>query len=113
MVDPIRLIREIEEKEEPYDTGNPEEVNKARKKAARTKADRLKFISAAMQHEEGRAWFYDILRFCRVFEGPYPEDPYKAYFQLGARNVGLSILGDIQEAAPKEYLTMIQENKVR
>lgn len=111
MVNPV-LINEAEESsDETYDTSDREQVNKVRKKVARTRADRLKFVEAAMLHEQGRAWFYDILLFCKVVQSPYSEDPYKTAFQCGMQNVGLRILDDLQTASPDNYLTMISENK--
>lgn len=97
--------------DENIDTSDPVAVNKSRKKYARTRADRLRFIEAAMKHEQGRAWFNDILVFCKVFQGPFNDDPYKTAFLCGEQNIGLRILSDIQEAAPKEYLMMVNENK--
>lgn len=112
MADKISILQANEEQEEAYDTSEPVQVNKARKKSARKKADRLRFIEAAMQHEEGRAWFYDLLNFCRIFETPYISgDPYHTAFRCGNANIGLKILSDIQEAAPTDYLVMITENK--
>ncbi len=98
-------------KDEPYDTSDPEQVNKAKKRASRKREDRLKFVAAAMQHPEGRAWFYDQLVFCKVFSTPYTENPYDTAFRCGQANIGLRILADIQDAASKEYLLMIEENK--
>lgn len=95
--------------EEQFDTSDPQQVNKAKKRAARTRADRLEFVNAAMQHEQGRAWFYDILAFCKIFSTPYSSDPYDTAFKLGMQNLGLRVMADIQDAAPKEYLLMITE----
>lgn len=101
-----------EEDTESYDTSDKEAVNKAKKKASRTKADRLKFIRAAMSHPEGRGWFYDVLVFTHVIRTPFVEgDPYATAFRCGEQNIGLRILGDIQEAAPEFYLNMINENQ--
>lgn len=111
MSNPILEAQLAIEAEETPDTSDPKAVNKSRKRAARSRAERLKFISAAMSHEEGRAWFYDILLFCKIFQSPYSEDPYRTYFQLGHQNIGLKILEDLQEASPDEYLLMIRENK--
>ena len=97
--------------EEQFDTSDPQQVNKAKKRAARTRADRLEFVNAAMQHEQGRAWFYDILVFCKVFQGPFCDDPYRTAFLCGEQNIGIRILDDIQTAAPDKYLQMIAENK--
>ena len=99
--------------EESYDTSEPQEVNKAKKRAGRTRADRLKFIEAAMSMPQGRAWFYDLLVRCKVFSTPFTEDPYRTAFNCGASNVGLMCLDDIQTAAPQEYTVMISENKTR
>lgn len=108
MTDTIRIP---EEPEQSYDTSDKEQVNTARKKASRTKADRLKFIAAAMTHEQGRAWYYDILSFCKIYSGCFADDPYRTAFLCGQANVGARILSDIQEAAPENYLQMLKENK--
>ncbi len=111
MVDPVRVNEAEERLEESYDTSNPEQVNKARKKSARTRADRLEFVAAAMKHPQGRGWFYDILVHCRVVATPFSEDPYKTAFNCGMQNTGLRILDDIQTAAPDDYILMVKENK--
>lgn len=110
MADTIRIP---EEPEQSYDTSDKEQVNTARKKASRTKADRLKFIAAAMTHEQGRAWFFDLLVFCKTISTPFNDDPYRTAFNCGMSNVGLRIMGDIQEAAPDQYLIMIKESNSR
>lgn len=107
-------IREIEAEaaqEEPYDTSDPQQVNTARKKSARTRADRMEFVAAAMTTPQGRAWFYDIIEFCHCFKTSFSGDPYVTAFNSGEQNIGLRILDDIQMAAPEFYLTMITENK--
>jgi hypothetical protein len=113
MVNLIKENQATEEQDADYDTSDKEQVNKVRKKYARTRADRLKFIEAAMSHEQGRAWFYDVLLFCKVFQGPFTDDPYKTAFLCGEQNVGLRILDDIQTAAPDNYNKMISENKTK
>lgn len=95
-----------------YDTSDPVQVNQKRKKTGRTRADRLEFIKAAMQHEQGRGWFYDILSFCKIFETPYVSgDSYGTTFKVGQQNCGLRILADLQEAAPTDYMLMLKENR--
>lgn len=111
MSDPILENQAEEVLGESYDTSDKEQVNKARKKHARNRADRLRFIEAAMDQEEGRGWYFDILNFCKVFRTPFNDDPYRTAFSCGELNVGLRILEDIQIAAPKQYLQMLQENK--
>lgn len=111
MSDPI-LENEAEERlEESFDTSDKEQVNKARKKAARKRADYLKYVQASMQFPEGRAWFYHYLVLTKVFQTAFTDDPYRTAFNLGQQNIGLMLLDDIQTAAPKEYVLMINENK--
>ena len=101
------IVPETEE----YDTSDKEQVNRARKKASRTRADRLKFVEAAMTMEQGRAWFYDFLISCHVFNTPFDDDPCRHAFRAGEANIGLMVLSDIQESAPDNYTKMIKENK--
>lgn len=111
MVDKIAVNEAEEVAEETYDTSDPKAVNTIRKKAARTRADRLKFVEAAMSHEQGRAWFYDILLYCHIFRNSFEDDPYRTAFKCGENNIGLRILDDVQTAAPDNYLLMVKENK--
>lgn len=99
--------------EQPYDTSDKEQVNKTRKKAARTRADRLKFVEASMSLVQGRAWFYDFLVRCHIFNRSFDADPYVHAYKAGEVNIGLQLLDDIQTAAPEKYITMITENKTR
>lgn len=111
MVDPVKVNEAEEAQDESYDTSDKEAVNKVRKKAARTRADRLQFVAAAMDTEQGRSWFYDLLLFCKVFRTPFDEDPYSTAFKCGEQTIGLRVLDDIQTANPDKYITMITENK--
>lgn len=111
MVDKVEEAVATEALEETYDTSEPKEVNKARKKYSRTRADRLHFVDAAMGTEQGRAWFYDLLVFCKVVKTPFDDDPYRTAFNCGQQNIGLRVMADIQTAASKQYLTMISENQ--
>lgn len=112
MSDPVYTNQAEEEQVETFDTSDKEQVNKARKKSARTRADRLEFVKASMSFEQGRAWFYDQLVRTHVFQTPFiAGDPHNTSFRCGEHNVGLMILDDIQTAAPTDYIKMINENK--
>lgn len=112
MANQVQQNQAEEEQELPVDTSNPEQVNKSRKKSARTRADRLRFVDAAMDTKEGRSWFYDILKRCRVFGTPYISgDPHATSFRCGEQNIGLQILDDIQTAASDMYVVMVKEAK--
>lgn len=109
MSDQIRTIQAEDEQEVQYDTSDQEQVQKAKKRTARTRADRLEFVRAAMLHEQGRAWFYDLLVKCKVISTPFTDDPYRTAFKCGEQNIGLMILADLQDAAPDNYLQMVKE----
>lgn len=115
MVNPIKVIEAEDLLDEGSgDTSDPAEVNKRRKKSARTRADRLEFVAAAMTTEQGRAWFYDTLLFCKTFNIPYvTDDTHGTAFNCGMQNLGFRILDDIQTAAPEQYLLMVRENKTK
>lgn len=97
-----------------YDTGDPQAVNAARRRAGRYAVARKAFVLAAMQQQQGRAWFYDVLVRCHIFQTPFRVgDPYSTSFSCGEQNIGLQILADIQDAAPDFYTKMIEEGKAR
>lgn len=112
MSDLVKEVQAEDELEQTYDTANPEQVNKARKKAARTRAYRLEFVKAAMELEQGRSWFYDLLRRCHIVSTPYISgDSHSTAFRCGEQNVGLQLLDDIQTIASDDYIKMMKENK--
>lgn len=112
MVKEVKNDLMVPGEDDTYDTSDPVAVNNKRKKTGRTRADRLEFIKAAMQHEQGRGWFYDILLFCKIFETPYVSgDSHGTTFKVGQQNVGLRILDDLQTSSPDNYLQMLKENK--
>lgn len=111
-MDNVATIQAELEQAEAYDTSDKEQVNKSRKKSARTHADRLEFVRASMSFPQGRAWFYDLLVRTHIFQVPYVAgDPHGTSFKCGENNIGLMVLSNIQEAAPQDYVTMISENK--
>ena len=111
MSDPIKEVQTQDDQEENYNTSDPVQVNKARKKAARTRADRLEFVKASMSFEQGRAWFYDLLVRCHVFSTPFDEEPTRLAFRVGEANIGQMILDDIQTVSPDDYMKMVKECK--
>lgn len=113
MADKFAQIEAEAQVDETYDTSDKEAVNKVRKKAARTRADRLKFIEAGMNLAEGRAYFYDFLVRCHIFNRSFDQDPYVHAYKAGEVNIGLMLLDDIQTIAPSQYITMVSENKTK
>jgi hypothetical protein len=96
--------------EKPYDAGDAEQVNEARKKAGRKKREDLDVVHALMQHAKGRMWLYEWLEACKIFSSPIvPNDTHFTYHNIGEQNIGKRLLQQITEAAPEQYMLMMQE----
>lgn len=109
----VDTVEATDNLEVPYDTSDKEQVNKVRKKAARTRADRLSFVEAAMTTEQGRAWFWDLLNRCHLFNRSFDPDPYSHAFKAGEVNIGMQIMDDIQTVGGDNYYKMVKEQKTR
>ncbi|MDE2233447.1 MAG: hypothetical protein KGJ90_05050 [Patescibacteria group bacterium] len=94
-----------------YNASDSAQVEEAKKLANFEKSNKSKFVHGAMQTEEGRKFFYDLLVFCSIFHTPFTADNNKTNFNCGKQNVGLKILADIQESAPDEYILMCKEGR--
>lgn len=83
----------------------------SRKASARTKhnAD-MKAVSGLMATPQGRGWIYGILERAYLFRSTFTGTSHGT-FNEGMRNLGLGVLADVMEAAPEQYITMIEENK--
>lgn len=99
---------------QPYDASDPQRVNSARKKAAREHREQLEVVGGLMDLKQGRAWLFGLMTRCHIFENCFrPGEADQTAFLLGERNVGLSVLAEIQEAAPDKYILMCEEAKER
>lgn len=109
MVDRAALIEAETEAERPYDTSDPETVNKARQKAGRQKRSDASVVGALMETKQGRAWIFGILDAAHIYQPSFDRDPHVTAFREGERNLGLRILSEVQSSAPREYTSMIEE----
>ncbi len=96
-----------------YDAGNPEHVQREKRRLGRLAKARHDFIlQQLMGTKAGRAYVWELLTFCHVFRTSIiAGDPYATHVQEGERNVGLKLLADINRDAPEAYQTMIEEAK--
>lgn len=112
MVDNIRQIEAEDDQDIPYDAGDPKAVNIARIKAGRRKTNKLRVVRALMDNAETRMWLYDLLAFCHIGANPFVAgDPYATHIKIGEMNIGNRILSDINDAAPDQYMTMVNEGR--
>ena len=93
-----------------YNANDPEQVNLRRRKAGRKAKDRRDYIATIMAVKEGRAWVHELLTAGHVFHSSYTRgDAYATTFAEGERNLALRILASVAEAAPEQYVIMIEE----
>ena len=112
MVDAVAQTEANELAERSYDTSDREQVNAQRRRAGRRRRRHLEVVQSLMGAEAGRAWLYEKLERCHIFQTSFVQgDPHATSFRLGENNIGLQLLADIQDAAPDDYVTMIKEAK--
>lgn len=69
------------------------------------------FIKAAMQHQQGREYFYSLLEMCGIGKTPFTANALTTSFACGEQNIGLQIQSHIIEVAPKGYILMLEEKE--
>jgi hypothetical protein len=100
------------EPQEPLDVGDAKSVKEHSKEAKDRAKKKQDFLRAAMQREDGRAWFYDLLVETHCFRNPFsPVDDRHTSFNCGEMNIGLQILADLNTYCTREYLAMMEENR--
>lgn len=99
--------------EEAYNAASKTQVNNMRKKTARLRKEELDYVKQIMSTIYGRKWMYNLLTStCKTFGNPIvPNETHYTYFNLGERNIGMKLFQDINDAAPQEYINMMQEAK--
>ena len=113
MVDVPRDVEAERLAEIPFNASDPEQVNAARKKAARLERSRLRLVEELMKVKEGRMYVWDFLESCHINGNPVvPGDTQATYFNLGQQNVGKLVLMDAMQF-PENYVLMVSEAKVR
>lgn len=70
-------------------------------------------IEKLMEKAEGRRIVWRLLEQCNVFGTTFSHEPLTMAFNEGQRNIGLLILADVMEVAPKRYMVMTLEAQER
>lgn len=97
--------------DKPYDAGDAEQVNEARKTSGRKTKAKHEIVRKMMQDPSGRAFFFEELSACHIFSPSFAPDTHVMAFKEGERNRGLKLLSDIMASSSDLYLTMMSENK--
>jgi hypothetical protein len=93
-----------------YDTEN-ELKNKESKKEYKNRRDReTSDLQAVLKKPEGRRVIYKILCECGVFKASFSMNSMTTSFNEGKRDVGLSLLAELDLAEPNVYSQMLKEH---
>lgn len=96
-----------------YDASNRKDIRRAEKAARQAEISRVEYLQAAMSVPQGRAWFYELLEFCHIFNDPFTGDALAEAYRKGERNVGLRLFSDIIAHCPDDYIKMVKEENGR
>lgn len=86
-------------------------VNRAQKRDKQRLDQERADFQWLMSQPQGRRWIWALLERCHVFETSFTGNSH-TFFREGERNVGLSILSDIDRHCPNRLPEMmIERNK--
>jgi hypothetical protein len=66
-------------------------------------------ITAMMSTEGGRRFIGRILESTQVFTSTFDLDTHKHAYNAGKRQVGLSLVSELEQACPDKYLQLLRE----
>lgn len=64
-----------------------------------------------MDQPQVRAWMFDLLAVCQMFQTSFSKSALEMAFNEGSRNVGLRLTADIMRVCPDNYVKMLREHK--
>lgn len=92
-------------------TDEIEAKNKESKKEYSRRKDReLDDLKVVLKKPEGRRVIYKLLCECGVFKASFSLNSMQTSFSEGRRDIGLSLLKDLDEAEPNAYSQMLTEH---
>lgn len=101
---------DLAQPEAPADVGDAAQVKEKIREARFTHERRLEILRDFLSGPEGRAWFYDFLSECGVYQNPaVVTNVHLTFHNLGEANVGRRVLAQITEADPGLYMQMLKE----
>lgn len=89
---------------------DPNQVKSAKTKEESKRDQELNDMAHVLGSVQGRRFLWRLLSVCHVFKTSFTGNS-TTFFNEGKRDIGLRILGDINEASPDGYLEMMKESK--
>lgn len=87
------------------------QVKEAAVKVKRGRNQEIQDIAFILGDKRGRRFYWRYLSSCGVYKSSADNSGSWTYFNEGRRNVGLSLMADMDEAAPEAYALMLKESK--
>ena len=89
---------------------DPVKVKDAGRKAKDVRRQEMDDIKFILSDRRGRRFYWRYLAECGVFQSSFTGNS-ETFFREGQRNVGLKLMADLNEADPKVYSVMVEENQ--
>ena len=102
-----------EDPNRPHDTSDPEQTNKRSQVLGRRNLLKDQALREIMSAEHRRLWMYDLLEVCHVHGNVVGDDPYKTYYMIGERNVGMFVMQQLERVCPEQIARMMSEARVK
>ncbi len=94
---------------ETFDVGNPEHVEKKKRRVKLNGNGANSAIRGIMGMPEGRAFFWWLLEECHVHGNSFHQNGLTMAFNEGERNIGLKIEARLAEVCPDDFARMMTE----
>lgn len=95
--------------QQPYDSSDPEQVEKAQEAAKLREAEMDKAVALLLDQPFGRAWLWRELEMAGIFRSTFSSDAMQLAFLEGQRNRGLWLLAQVTRINPEAYVLMMRE----
>lgn len=89
------------------------QVKGADRKQKSARDRELNEVCSILETVQGRRYLWRLLERCGVYKTSFDTNGSRVYFNEGQRNIGLSILAEVNDANPNAYVTMMKEAKER
>lgn len=87
---------------------DPKQVKRAKSEEEFLRDQELNDIRTIMSTKEGRRYMLGLLKRCNIYRNSFTGNS-TTFYNEGMRNIGLKVLGDINEGSLDLYNTMMQE----
>jgi hypothetical protein len=89
---------------------DPRQIREAKQTSREIRKQELKDVGLILSTIEGRRFFFRYLCECGIFKTSFTGSS-ETFFREGQRNVGLSLLADLNDADPTMYAKIMEENR--